>query len=53
MKPPASRKEYEEVITATAAEFVRRAIRNTAKNREGLWYGVNFEGELPSLAALL
>ena len=39
--------------TAIAAEFVRRAIRNTAKNHEGLWYGVNFEGELPSLSALL
>lgn len=39
--------------TAIAAEFVRRAIRNTDKNHEDLWYGVNFEGELPSLAALL
>jgi pyridoxine kinase len=39
--------------TATAAEFVRRVIRNTAKNHKGLWYGVNFEGELPSLSALL
>ncbi len=39
--------------TATAAEFVRRAIRNTDKNHAALWYGVNFERELPSLAALL
>ncbi len=39
--------------TSIAAEFVRRAIRNTDKNHKELWYGVNFEGELPSLAALL
>lgn len=39
--------------TSIAAEFVRRAIRNTDKNHKELWYGVNFEGELPSLTALL
>ncbi|MBQ9736721.1 MAG: pyridoxamine kinase [Clostridia bacterium] len=39
--------------TGIAAEFVRRTIRNTAKNNPALWYGVNFEGELASLSALL
>ena len=39
--------------TSIAAEFVRRAIRKTAKNNPDLWYGVNFEGELSSLASLL
>jgi ferredoxin-like protein FixX len=39
--------------TGIAAEFVRRTIRNTAKNNPNLWYGVNFEGELASLSALL
>lgn len=39
--------------TSIAAEFVRRAIRKTDKNNPNLWYGVNFEGELSSLASLL
>lgn len=39
--------------TSIAAEFVRRTIRKTDKNNPNLWYGVNFEAELPSLAALL
>lgn len=39
--------------TSIAAEFVRRTIRKTDKNNPSLWYGVNFEAELPSLAALL
>ena len=39
--------------TSIAAEFVRRTIRKTDKNNPNLWYGVNFEGELSSLASLL
>lgn len=39
--------------TVTAASFVRRVIENTDKNHGGLWYGVNFEEELSSLASLL
>lgn len=39
--------------TSIAAEFVRRTIRKTDKNNPSLWYGVNFEAELPSLASLL
>ena len=39
--------------TSIAAEFVRRTIRKTDKNNPNLWYGVNFEAELPSLASLL
>jgi pyridoxine kinase len=39
--------------TSIAAEFVRRTIRKTDKNNPNLWYGVNFEAELASLAALL
>lgn len=39
--------------TSIAAEFVRRTIRKTDKNNPNLWYGVNFEAELSSLASLL
>ena len=39
--------------TSLAAEFVRRVIRKTDKNNPNLWYGVNFEAELSSLASLL
>lgn len=39
--------------TSIAAEFVRRTIRKTDKNNPNMWYGVNFEGELSSLASLL
>lgn len=39
--------------TSIAAEFVRRTIRKTAKNNPNMWYGVNFEAELSSLASLL
>ncbi len=39
--------------TGIAAEFVRRTIRKTDKNNPNLWYGVNFEAELSSLASLL
>ena len=39
--------------TSIAAEFVRRTIRKTDKNNPSLWYGVNFEAALPSLASLL
>ena len=39
--------------TSIAAEFVRRTIRKTDKNNPNMWYGVNFEAELSSLASLL
>lgn len=36
--------------TEKAADFVRRVIEKTGKDHPDLWYGVNFESELSSLA---
>ena len=35
--------------TKVAAEFVQRVIADTASEHPSLWYGVNFEKELPTL----
>ena len=43
------------LVTATklAAEFVQRAIADTASEHPALWYGVNFEKELSTLKATI